>query len=136
MLTRGEGVASASLGLVAGFVTVVTRRVVFAIALILLGVILGIGSHGWRQLIDLKVGMNVATRRRSYLGADPTIGLWRESKNKALRVNVAPSKAREDGERHQESRHDRPDQIMLQQVGTIRGTKQNARPTRVEHHAG
>nr|GEW80182.1 hypothetical protein [Tanacetum cinerariifolium] len=34
----------------------------------------------------------------------------------------ASSKAREDDERHQESRQDRPDQIMLQQVGAIRGT--------------
>nr|GEX69504.1 hypothetical protein [Tanacetum cinerariifolium] len=34
----------------------------------------------------------------------------------------ALSKAREDDERHQESRQDRPDQIMLQQVGAIRGT--------------
>nr|GEY79500.1 hypothetical protein [Tanacetum cinerariifolium] len=32
------------------------------------------------------------------------------------------SKAREDDERHRESRQDRPDQIMLQQVGAIRGT--------------
>ncbi|GJT76414.1 reverse transcriptase domain-containing protein [Tanacetum coccineum] len=31
-------------------------------------------------------------------------------------------KAREDDERHQESRQDRPDQIMHQQVGAIRGT--------------
>nr|GFB47515.1 hypothetical protein [Tanacetum cinerariifolium] len=34
----------------------------------------------------------------------------------------ALSKAREDNERHQESRQDWPDQIMLQQVGAIRGT--------------
>nr|GEU74292.1 zinc finger, PHD-type, DC1 [Tanacetum cinerariifolium] len=35
---------------------------------------------------------------------------------------VPLSKAREDDERHQESRQDWPDQIMLQQVGAIRGT--------------
>nr|GEZ90437.1 hypothetical protein [Tanacetum cinerariifolium] len=35
---------------------------------------------------------------------------------------AALSKAREDDERHQEIRQDRPDQIMLQQVGAIRGT--------------
>nr|GEW93124.1 hypothetical protein [Tanacetum cinerariifolium] len=50
----GEGTVSASPVLVAGFVTVVTRGVVFAIALALLGVIFGIGSHGWRQLVDIK----------------------------------------------------------------------------------
>nr|GEV90354.1 hypothetical protein [Tanacetum cinerariifolium] len=36
---------------------------------------------------------------------------------------AALSKAREDDERHHESRQDRPDQIMLQQVGAIRGTR-------------
>nr|GEY76084.1 hypothetical protein [Tanacetum cinerariifolium] len=66
MLT--PGVASASLGLVAGFVIVVTRGVVFAIALILIGVILGIGSHGWCQLVDTKVKMNLMTQRKGSSG--------------------------------------------------------------------
>nr|GEY05726.1 hypothetical protein [Tanacetum cinerariifolium] len=66
MLTLG--VASASLGLVGGFVTMVTRGVVLAIALILLRVILGVGSHGWRQLVDKKVRTNLLTRIMGYSG--------------------------------------------------------------------
>nr|GFA31165.1 hypothetical protein [Tanacetum cinerariifolium] len=48
-------ISSMSLGLVAGFVTVVTMGVVLAIALILLRVIPSVRSHEWRQLVDTKV---------------------------------------------------------------------------------
>nr|GEY72747.1 hypothetical protein [Tanacetum cinerariifolium] len=68
VLDVNPGVASASLGLVASFVTVVTMRVVLAIALILLRVIPGVVSHGWRQLVDTKVRTNLLARIDGYSG--------------------------------------------------------------------
>nr|GEW94622.1 floral homeotic protein APETALA 2-like [Tanacetum cinerariifolium] len=49
-----------------------------------------------------------------YSGANPASPF-----STAASSGFASSKAREDDERHQESRQDRPDQIMLQQVGVI-----------------
>nr|GEV05487.1 R-linalool synthase QH1, chloroplastic-like [Tanacetum cinerariifolium] len=66
MLTLG--VASASLGLVARFATVVTMGVVLAITLILLRVVPCVGSHGWRQLVDTKVRTNLLARIDGYSG--------------------------------------------------------------------
>nr|GFA37971.1 hypothetical protein [Tanacetum cinerariifolium] len=62
ILTLGAVLASS--GLFAGFVTVVTRGVVFAIALVLLRVIFSTGSHGWRQLVDTKVRMALDDPKR------------------------------------------------------------------------
>nr|GEZ00634.1 putative no exine formation 1 [Tanacetum cinerariifolium] len=61
------GVKLASTGLIAGFVTVVTRGVVFSIALALLRMTFSNGSHGWRQLVDIKVGTTLTTRRKCCL---------------------------------------------------------------------
>nr|GEW59067.1 Toll/interleukin-1 receptor (TIR) domain-containing protein [Tanacetum cinerariifolium] len=54
VLDVNPGVASASLGLVAGFVTVVTMGVVLAIALILLRVIPGVESYGWLETVFIE----------------------------------------------------------------------------------
>nr|GEU33242.1 hypothetical protein [Tanacetum cinerariifolium] len=61
------GVELASTGLIAGFVTIVTRGVVFAITPALLRISFSTGSHGWRQLVDTKVRTALTTRRRSCL---------------------------------------------------------------------
>nr|GFB27077.1 hypothetical protein [Tanacetum cinerariifolium] len=69
-----------------------------------------LGTHennGWRTNVHAKLGSRDVHdrlgRRRSLSESPPS----------------SDSKAREDDERHQESRQDRPDQIMLQHYGTI-----------------
>ncbi|GJW73940.1 PAZ domain-containing protein [Tanacetum coccineum] len=63
MLTLGAASASfVVFSLVAVFVTVVIMGVVLAIALIFLRVIPGVGSHGWRQLVDTEVSTDALMR--------------------------------------------------------------------------
>nr|GEV14540.1 RNA-directed DNA polymerase, eukaryota, reverse transcriptase zinc-binding domain protein [Tanacetum cinerariifolium] len=62
------GAELASAGLIVGFVTVVTRGVVFAITLALLRITFSTWSYGWHQLVDTKVGMALITQIKRCLG--------------------------------------------------------------------